>query len=98
VLRKSTLIVLLAGANAFLLAMLIALAYSPPAAFAQAPSGRAGDFSCVSAKPANQSEDVVYILDRPQHRLHTYYTTGNGRNLKYSYGGFRDLRKDFNIQ
>jgi len=96
--RKSTLIVLLAGANAFLLAMLIAVTYSPPLAFGQAPQGRAGDFSCVSAKPANQSEDVVYILDRPQHKLHAYYTTGNGRNLKYSYGGFRDLKRDFNIR
>ncbi len=73
-LKKQGIIVLLVGANLLLLATLIIVAAPMPAAHAQqAAGGRAGDFLTVSAKPLGQSYDVIYILDVPQRKLHTFF-------------------------
>ena len=90
---KRTIVVMLAGLNLFFLALMIAGSTSPPAAYAQ-KGGRAGEFSCVTAKAAGQSYDVVYILDRPGRKLHALFPTA-GRGKKFEYAQFRDLDKDF---
>ncbi len=91
---KRSLIVLLVGANLFLLALLLFGSYSLPAAYAQA-GGRAGDFSLVTAKAAAQNYDVVYVLDRPARKLHAFYPTGRGG---FAYAQWRDLVSDFRGQ
>lgn len=90
---KRTLIVVLAGLNVFFLALLLAGQYSLPAAYGQA-GGRAGDFVCVTAKAAGRSYDVVYVLDRPEKKLHAFYPA-DVQSRKHVYAGFRELEKDF---
>ncbi len=93
-LNKRSVIVALVGLNLFLFALLALSSYSPTMAFAQA-GGRAGDFSCVTAKAAGQSYDVVYVLDRQGRKLHAFYPGAQG---KFAYGKFRDLTADFRGQ
>ena len=91
--RKRSIIVLLAGLNLLLLGLLVAGTYSLPAAMAQ-NSGRAGDFVTVTAKPAGQAYDVVYVLDVPAEKLHALYPA-NFQQKKYGYGQFVDLAAEF---
>jgi hypothetical protein len=95
VLNKRSVIVLLIGLNLLLATVLMVGSYSLPAAFAQVGGQpRAGDFLCVTAKPAGQSYDVVYVLDSDKRKLHAFYPT-SARSPKYSYGQFVDLAVDF---
>lgn len=89
---KRSIIVVLAGLNALLALGLLAGIISLPRAYAQ--SGRGGGFVSVSAKPASQAYDVVYILDRQQEKLHAFYPA-NAQSGKFLYGQYRDLKKDF---
>ncbi len=90
---KHALVVLLAGLNLFLLALLVVASHSPPAAYA-AKGARAGDFLCVTAKPGGQSYEIVYILDHAEQKLHAFYPT-SVKAHDYAYGQFRDLEADF---
>ena len=86
-------ITMLIFANMFLLAALLSACFSLPIANAQ-PGGRGGDYVCVTAKPASQSYDVLYILDPAAHRLHAFYP-GLPQSKQLSRAEPRDLKKDF---
>lgn len=90
---KRSAIAILVGVNLFLLALLIGSGIQPASAYAQT-GGRAGDFSCVTAKTQGQSYDAVYVLDRPGRKLHVFYPT-NVQRMDFAYGGYRDLKADF---
>ncbi|MCH7994385.1 MAG: hypothetical protein IIB57_08070 [Planctomycetes bacterium] len=94
--EKRSLIALLAGVNILLFLLLVAASYSPTAAFAQ-KGGRAGSFSCVTAKAAGQTYDAVYVLDRPERKLHVFYPA-DSRGTRYTAVPSRDLDFDFRRQ
>jgi hypothetical protein len=86
-------IVLLLGANLFLLATLIILNAPPPEAFAQAaPLGQ--NYVMVTAR-IRQDMDGLYVLDLSQRRLHLFMPNRDTMNRRAVYLGYRDLQKDF---
>lgn len=91
---KRACIVFLAGVNLLLFAMLLSGVVSLPKAFAQRATGAGGSFLTVTAKPSGQTYDVLYALDSADHKLHALFP-GDMRSRKLSYGGFRDLARDF---
>ncbi len=93
-LSRRSIIALLVGLNVLLGVIMLAGARFLPTASAAGKGARAGDFMCVTAKPAGQSFDVVYILDKAERKLHAFYPT-SARAPKYSYGKSRDLGADF---
>ena len=95
-LRKRSLVVLLAIVNLILGAALLAGTTSLPPAFAQAGI-RPGEFLCVTAKPSGQSYDVLYVLDVPSRQLHAFYP-GLPQSKNLSQAKPRDLTKDFGLQ
>jgi hypothetical protein len=92
--KKRSAIVLLVGLNLLLLVLLLIGSYSPAVAYAAGGAGRAGDYICVTAKAAGQSYDVVYVLDRPERKLHAFYPQ-SVQSRKYVHGAVRDLALDF---
>ncbi len=90
---KRAAIILLAGANLVLLATLILVSWSPPAAYAQA-TPLAQNFLIVAGE-INDGVDALYIIDLANRRMHVFQPNRdlNDRNLIYV--GFRDLRRDF---
>ena len=92
-LTKRSWIVLLAGANALLGALLVAGSVRLPGARAQM-SARAGDFVTVTAKPAGRNYDVIYMLDVPKRKLYAFHPDGRqSRNIVAVPA--RDLEQDF---
>ena len=90
---KRALIVLLVGANLLLLATLIILNASPPAAYGQAaPLGQ--NFSMVAGQ-IQRGVDGLYVLDLSQRRLHLFIPNRDQINRRAAYIGYRDLQKDF---
>lgn len=89
---KQSLLVLLVGVNLLLVAAMIIEAYPLPKAVAQ-PSGRSGDFVCVTAQVQGQAYEVLYVLDGPARKLHAFFPQ-NVQTRKLDYGGNRDLTRD----
>jgi hypothetical protein len=93
VITKRSWIVILVGVNLLLLGSLLLEGYSLPSALAQ--SGvRGGEFICVTAKPAGQIYDVLYVLDLPSHKLHGFYPS-LPQSKQLTHAEPRDLKKDF---
>lgn len=90
---KRPAITVLIVVNLCLLAALLSVCFSLPIAHAQ-PGGRGGEYVCVTAKPASQSYDVLYVLDPAAHRLHAFYP-GMPQSKQLSRAEPRDLKKDF---
>lgn len=90
---KRSAITALIVANLCLLAALLSVCISLPATYAQG-GGRGGEYVCVTAKPASQSYDVLYVLDPTAHRLHAFYP-GLPQSKQLSRAEPRDLKKDF---
>ena len=90
---KPVLLALLAGLNLVLVLALLSVNNSLPAARAQA-GGRGGEYLCVTAKPAGQAYDVLYVLDQASNKLHAFYPASppSKQMLKAEP---RDVRKDF---
>lgn len=90
---KRAAITALIVANVCLAAALLSACFSLPVARAQ-PGGRGGEYVCVTAKPAGQTYDVLYVLDPAAHRLHAFYP-GLPQSKQLSRAEPRDLKKDF---
>ena len=90
---KRSAITALIVANLCLLAALLSVCFSLPIAYAQ-PGGRGGEYVCVTAKPASQSYDVLYVLDSAAHKLHAFYPS-LPPNKQLTQVEPRDLKKDF---
>ena len=90
---KRSAITALIVANVCLLAALLSVCFSLPIAYAQ-PGGRGGEYVCVTAKPASQSYDVLYVLDPAGQKLHAFYP-GLPQSKLLSRAEPRDLKKDF---
>ena len=69
---KRTIIVALVGVNVLLASALLSRVAALPTARAQT-GARPGELLCVTAKPAGQSYDVLYMLDVGAHKLHAFY-------------------------
>ncbi len=95
-LKKRSLIVLLVVVNLILGAAFLTSTTSLPDAFAQAGI-RSGEFLCVTAKPAGQSYDVLYVLDMPNRQLHAFYP-GLPQSKNITRAQPRDLVSDFGGQ
>jgi len=91
--RKRSAVVLLAGLNVILLLALLTPRLGSPAAFAQ-PGPRGPGYLCVTAKPAGQTYDVLYLLDPAAQKLHAFYP-GLPQNRQLTRAEPRDLKKDF---
>jgi hypothetical protein len=90
---KRAVIVLLVGLNLVLLAALILLNTSPPAAYAQAaPLGQ--NFAMVAGQ-IQRGVDGLYVLDLAQRRLHLFIPNRDQINRRALYVTYRDLQKDF---
>jgi hypothetical protein len=90
-------IVLLAGVNIALLAILMIGSYSLPAAHAQTRGGRSGgDWLAVTAKAQGQAYDVLYLLHRQGQKLYALYPKDLQRK-QYEPAAFRDLTSDFQL-
>jgi hypothetical protein len=93
---RRLLIVLLAGLNLLLLALLVFTAYSPPSAFGQALP-KAGDFIMVSAE-TEPHNDVLYVVDSRARRMYAFRTTYPrmpGSPARFTLVAQRDLTMDF---
>ena len=93
---RRVVIVLMAGLNLLLLAVLLLGSYSPPAAFAQAMA-RGGEFILISAR-AEQSNDAIYLLDLRTRQLHTFrspFPRTGGDPIRIAHVNTRDLVRDF---
>lgn len=90
---KQAVITVLIVVNLCLTAALLSACFSLPTTYAQG-SGRGGEYVCVTAKPASQSYDVLYILDSAAHRLHAFYP-GLPQSKQLTRAEPRDLKKDF---
>ncbi len=90
---KRAAITALIVANLCLAAALLSARFSLPLANAQ-PGRGGGEYVCVTAKPAGQSYDVLYVLDPAAHKLHAFYP-GLPQSKQLSRAEPRDLKKDF---
>lgn len=90
---KGSLISALIVVNLCLLAALLSACFALPSAYAQ-PGGRGGEYLCVTAKPAGQTYEVLYVLDPATHSLHAFYP-GLPQSRLFSKTEPRDLKKDF---
>ncbi len=90
---KRTIIVLLVGINVLLAAALLFSVAALPTARAQI-GARPGELLCVTAKPAGQSYDVLYMLDISTHRLHAFYPA-SPQSRRLTSAQPRDLLADF---
>lgn len=90
---KRLAIVALVGVNVALLAALLFQTLSLPQALAQV-GARPGGYAAVTAKPAGQSYEVLYLLDVPSRQLHALYPSVKQRGKLVPVPP-RDLAKDF---
>jgi hypothetical protein len=90
---KRSAITVLIVANLCLVAALLSACFSLPDAYAQL-GGRGVDYLCVTAKPAGQTYDVLYVLDPTAQQLHAFYP-GLPQSKQLSWAEPRDLKKDF---
>ena len=102
---KNVLIVVLAGINLFLLAGVILVTYSPPAALAQAVAQEnaiEGDNYILIAAEVEQSNDMIYVLDVQNELLHMFRTNfprlGDDQPIRVTHIFTRDVRRDFREQ
>lgn len=91
---KRSCIVFLLILNAVLLAALLLSRPVLPAAVAQAGATARGGFLAVTAKPAGQSFDVLYVVDLPNKKLHAFCPPSS-QNKGIEHVDVRDLKKDF---
>jgi len=97
--NKSSLIVLLVGVNLFLLSCLILTAYTPPTALAEEAAESTEGFVLFAAE-AERKNEVVYLLDTKNHRLHAFRTNFPrivGRPTVVAWLAGRDLMRDFRL-
>lgn len=90
---KRSLITALIVANLCLLMALLSVFLTLPTTYAQG-GGRGVDYLCVTAKPAGQSYDVLYVLDPAAQQLHAFYP-GSPQNKQLLRAESRDLKIDF---
>jgi len=90
---KRSLITTLILANLCLLVALLSAFRALPTTYAQGGS-RGVDYLCVTAKPAGQSYDVLYVLDPTAQQLHAFYP-GSPQNKQLLRAESRDLKIDF---
>lgn len=90
---KRSLITVLIAANLCLLAALLSVCFALPVTYAQG-GGRGADYLSVTAKPAGQTYDVLYVLDATAQQLHAFYP-GLPQNRQLTRAEPRDLKKDF---
>jgi len=91
--NKRMLIVLLAGANLLLLAVLVLTTAPMPKAHAQAaPLGQ--NYSMVAGE-IRDGVDALYLVDLPRRRLHVFVPNRDLNNRRLIYSGGRDLQRDF---
>ncbi len=90
---KRPIITLLIVVNLCLLTGLLSALIALPKTYAQG-GGRRADYLCVTAKPAGQSYDVLYVLDQSSQQLHAFYP-GSPQNKQLSRAESRDLKLDF---
>ena len=101
---KHVLIVVLVGLNLFLLAGVILVTYSPPAAMAQAATveGAADGNYILIAAEAGLNNDVVYVFDMGNEFLHAFRTPfprfGDDQPAQIRHVFTRDLSQDFKEQ
>jgi hypothetical protein len=101
---KHVLIVVLVGLNLFLLAGVILVTYSPPAAMAQAATveGAADGNYILIAAEAGLNNDVVYVFDMGNEFLHAFRTPfprlGDDQPVRIGHVFTRDLSRDFKEQ
>ena len=90
---KRSVITALIVVNLCLLAALLSECMTLPTSYAQG-GGRGVDYLCVTAKPAGQAYDVLYVLDPAAQQLHAFYP-GSMQNKQLTRVESRDLKKDF---
>ncbi len=90
---KQTVVALLVGLNVCLALALASLGTSMSQVQAQT-AGKGGAYLCVTAKPAGQNYDVLYLLDQTAHKLHAFYP-GLPQNKQLTRADARDVKKDF---
>lgn len=90
---KRAAIILLAGVNLVLLATLVLVSWSPPAAYAQA-TPLAQNYLMVAGE-INDGVDALYIIDLANRRMHVFQPNRDQNNRKVFHVGFRDLQRDF---
>jgi hypothetical protein len=91
--RRCILAVLVALNVALVLALVTPVRVLP-AAHAQAAGARGAGYLCVTAKPAGQTYDVLYVLDQGGQKLHAFYPA-NPQNRQLVRADTRDVKKDF---
>ena len=91
--NKRTVITLLVGANAILLALLLSSVLRLPTTYGQV-GRRGGGWVCVTAKAAGQSYDVLYALDTASRKLHAFHPE-SAQGKKVVHADVRDLTVDF---
>ncbi len=90
---KRSLIILLAGLNVILLAVLVLGSWRLPGAYAQAaPLGQ--NFVIVAGE-IRDGVDGLYVVDLSQRRLHVFVPNREQTNRRLFHAGYRDLQKDF---
>jgi hypothetical protein len=90
---KRALVVLLAGVNLLLLAVLILAGYRLPAAYAQpAPLGQ--NYLMVAGE-IHDGVDGLYVLDLAQRRMFVFIPNRDQNNRRVTLEAFRDLQRDF---
>ncbi len=99
---RRILIVLLVGLNLVLLAALVLIAYTPPAAFAQAAAApdQQGEYLLVTAN-AEVANDAIYLLDSGRRQLHVFRTNFphiQGQPVHVYFFATRDLAQDFGVR
>ncbi len=90
---KRLLLGVLAALNGVLAVALLTAGGVLPQAFGQT-GARGGNYLSVTAKPAGQNYDVLYVLDQNAHRLHAFYRA-QPQNRQMTRAESRDLKKDF---
>jgi hypothetical protein len=90
---KRAVIVLLAGANLLLLAVLIIGSWRLPAAHAQAVPLNSNYL--MVAGEIRDGADALYVFDLSRRRMHVFVPNVDQNNRRIVYRGARDLERDF---
>ena len=97
-LTKQAMIVALVGLNLLLLAGVILVGYTPPAAFAQDAAVGGEQPDIVLGVQAEIGSDATYVIDGRNQLLHVFRTPfpyKEGDPIRVFYIGTRDLSRDF---
>ena len=98
-LSKQAIIVALVGLNLLLLAGVVLVGYTPPAAMAQEAAAAAGEpADTVLGVQAEIGNDAIYVIDGRNQFLHVFRTPfpyRDGDPVQIFYIGTRDLSREF---